>query len=378
MNAGVEGAALKAAAREWALVKGLRADIVELPYASLFEKELLDLNSRTGAYDVIMIDDPWFPRLAQKGNLAPLPQPLDSDFLPSCALVCREPYRNGREYALPYVGNSQLFFYRKDLFEKHGFKEPDTWNTVLAAARKIAGAERVYGYVMRAAQGNPVVADFMPLLWAYGGDLLNEAGEPVINSKEAAEALQMMIDLGKVSPPGYTGFNADEVAAHLLQATAAMSINWPAWISAMDDPQRSKVAGQIEFRTVPSARAQGVGELGVWLLAVPAASRNQALAFEFLSWATDAVQMKKAALRGNPPTRRSLFQDADLRKSFRAYPAQLASLESARPRPRTPLWNEIENALGIALSEANTGSVTPEQALAQAQKEIAAIVARAK
>ena len=42
---------------------------------------------------------------------------------------------------------------------------------------------------------------------------------------------------------------------------------------------------------------------------------------------------------------------------FRAFPAQLASLESARPRPRTPLWNEIENTFGIYLSKANAGAI---------------------
>ena len=49
-----------------------------------------------------------------------------------------------------------------------------------------------------------------------------------------------MVELGKYSPPGYAGFNADEVSAHLLQGTAAMSINWPAWIAAMDDPRNPK------------------------------------------------------------------------------------------------------------------------------------------
>src|SRR5262249_60376960 len=107
VNAGVEGDALKAAAREWSAAHSVQAEIIDLPYANLFEKELLDLASRTGAYDVIMMDDPWFPRLAQGGALAPLlSQTPDPDFLGSCLEVCRT---GGIYYALPYVGNSQLF-----------------------------------------------------------------------------------------------------------------------------------------------------------------------------------------------------------------------------------------------------------------------------
>src|SRR5258708_8232693 len=93
VNAGVEGDALKAAAREFGSAQSLPVEIVDLPYANLFEKELLDLSSHTGAYDVIMIDDPWFPRLAQNAALAPLcAQSPHPDFLNSCLKCCR-PHR---------------------------------------------------------------------------------------------------------------------------------------------------------------------------------------------------------------------------------------------------------------------------------------------
>ena len=375
VNAGVEGTALKTAAREWGELRNVRIEVVELPYANLFEKESLDLTSRTGAYDVVMMDDPWFPKLAADSALTPLPRPPDADFLASTLAVCRNA---GTFYALPYVGNSQLFFYRKDLFEKYKLGPPDRWQNVLKAAQTIGAGEKMYGYVMRAAPGNSAVADFMPLLWAFGGDIFDAQGKPSLTKPEAIDALRFMLELGKVSPPGYAGFNADEVSAHLLQGTAAMSINWPAWIDAMDDPSKSKIAGKIEFAQMPSARLPGVAELGSWLLAVPAASPHRDAAFDFIYWATDAAQMSQAALRGNPPTRRSVFLSPDLLKKFRAFPAQLAALEGARPRPRTTQWNEIENAFGVALSQANAGAISAETAMQQANKEIAAILERSK
>jgi multiple sugar transport system substrate-binding protein len=227
---------------------------------------------------------------------------------------------------------------------------------------------------MRAAPGNAVVADFMPLLWAFGGDVLDASGKPVVDSAAAVDALRMMIELGKFSPPGYAGFNADEVSAHLLQGTAGMSINWPAWIAAMDDPAKSKVEGKIGFMPIPGERAAGVGELGAWLIGVPSASQHKNDAFDFMFWATDAAQMKQAAERGNPPTRRSVFESLELIARHRAFPVQLASLEAARPRPRTRQWNEIENAFGIYLSKANSGTMQPAEAMRAAQKDIAQIV----
>jgi multiple sugar transport system substrate-binding protein len=378
VNAGVEGTALKLAAKEWGSAKGVQVEVVELPYANLFEKEQLDLTSKTGAYDVIMLDDPWFPLMLESGSIAPLPHTVDADFVASCVEVCKDPKHPGAQYAVPYVGNSQLFFYRKDLFAKYNLTAPQTWDEVLAAAKKIGAGEKMFGYVMRAAPGNAAVADYMGLLWAFGGDVLDASGNPVCDSPAAIDALKFMLELGKFSPPGYAGFNADEVSAHLLQSTALMSINWPAWIAAMDDPSKSKVIGKIDFTPMPSERVHGVGELGTWIVAVPAASKHTADAFDFIYWATDPPQMKQAALRGNPPTRRSVFQSPDLVAKFRAFPAQLASLESARARPRTSHWNEIENTFGIYISKANSGAMDPASAMHAAAAEIARIQQRAK
>jgi len=394
VNSGVEGEALKEAARDYEKQKGVRVSIVEFPYNNLFEKELIDLSTRAGAYDLIMLDDPWFPKFATKNyltDLGPLYQKRgltgpDDDFVPASLALCRHPYEKGTLYALPYVGNSQLFFYRKDIFEKHNLKAPATWDDVQQAARVINEREatgapdggRLHGYVMRAAQGNAVVADFMPIFWAFGAEMFDAEGRPTVNSPEGINALKFMIELGRYSPSGYQSYNADEVSAHLLQGTAAMSINWPAWISPFSDPNKSKVIGKMEFTTMPGAAQPGRAEIGNWLIAIPRDARNVDAAFDFLIWATEREQMKQSALRGNPPRRKSVFRDPELLAKFPAYPAQLSSLENSRPRPRTPLWNEIENAFGIYLSKANSGELSPEDAMNQANAKIAEIIERGK
>ncbi|HSE26087.1 MAG TPA: ABC transporter substrate-binding protein [Pyrinomonadaceae bacterium] len=389
VNSGVEGDALKQAALDYEKQTGIHVNIAGFPYANLFEKEQLDFNAHTGAYDVIMLDDPWFPRFASKQfltDLTPLLQKRgqtqpDSDFVTTSLALCRHPYQTGNLFALPYVGNSQLFFYRKDLFDKHGLSEPVKWNDVLSGAREIQEAEagdgnQIYGYVMRAAQGNAAVADFMPIFWAFGGEMFDSNGKATVNSREGIAALKFMLELGKFSPPGYASFNADDVGAHLLQGTAAMSINWPAWIGPFADPARSKVIGKMAFTILPSGDKPGQAEIGNWLLAIPKDSKNVDAAMDFLLWATSAEQMKLSAQRGNPPTRTSVFKDPDLIARYPTYPAQLRSLESSRPRPRTPQWNEIENAFGIFLSKANSGELTAEDAMNQANAEIEKILQR--
>src|SRR5436309_7607600 len=232
LASGVEGDALKQAAHEYETKTGVRVAIAEFPYGDLFAKEMVDLNAQTGAYDVVMLDDPWFARFATPElltELTPLYQQRnqagpDTDFVATSLALCKHPYETGRLYALPYVGNSQLFFYRKDLFDKYNLKEPQTWDDVLAAAKVIDEREqtgapdgsRVHGYVMRAARVNSVVADFLPIFWAFGAEMFDESGKPTVNSAEGIKALKFMLELGKVAPSGYASFNATEVSAHLL------------------------------------------------------------------------------------------------------------------------------------------------------------------
>jgi multiple sugar transport system substrate-binding protein len=389
---GVEGEALRKAASQYRDETGVVVEVVEFPYNDLYAKELLDLNTRSGSYDLVMLDDPWFPRFAEGEMLADLGPMFerrglkgpDPDFIPASINLCRHPYETGALYALPYVGNSQLFFYRKDLFEKYSLTGPGTWQDVLTAARVIhenesqgaPGGNRVHGYVMRAARGNSAVADFMPIFWAFGAEMFDSNGRPSINSVEGVNALRFMLELGRYCPPSYVSFGADEVSNHLLQGTAAMSINWPAWISAFADPNRSRVLGLMEFASMPSAVREGRSEIGNWLIGVPRGSRNADAAFDFLLWATAPERMKQSALSGNPPTRRSVFTDPEMVAKFPSYPAQLRSLEASRPRPRTPLWNEVENVFGIYLSRANAGEMTAEKAMEEAQAEVLKIIER--
>ena len=72
VNSGVEGDALKQAAKDYEAQTGVHINIAEFPYANLFEKELIDLTARAGAYDLIMLDDPWFPKFASQNVLTDL------------------------------------------------------------------------------------------------------------------------------------------------------------------------------------------------------------------------------------------------------------------------------------------------------------------
>ena len=135
----------KAAVVDYQQQKGVKLRVIEYPYQSLFEKLVIALSSDSSSYDLVMIDDPWFPRCAQMEGLQAL-APLfltkgragpDDDFVEASLALGRYPYGTGELYGLPYVGNTQLFFYRKDLYEKLGISAPRTWDEVYETGKLI-------------------------------------------------------------------------------------------------------------------------------------------------------------------------------------------------------------------------------------------------
>ncbi len=387
----VEGQTTAEALREYGELNGIEVEIVEAPYNNLFEKEVLDMSQGTGLYDVILLDDPWFTQFAESGWLSDLTpffeakgeSGLSDDFIPTSAAICRHPYATGTVYAMPFFGNAQMFFYRADLFEKYGVSgAPKTWDEAYAVMQKITEQEKgVYGYVLRGQQGNPVVANFMPVFWSFGGDMFSDDNSKVqIDTPEALAALKFFLKLKDVSPPGAESFNAQQLATHMLQGTGAATINWPAFVPQFEDPKQSRVVGKIGYASIPSGTAKGSSEIGHWIAAVPAGSKNKERAFDFIYWATSAAQQKAFALKlGTPPTRKSIFTDPELtaKPEFKHYPILMEAIANSTPRPRIANWNEVENTFGVYLSMAVAGQISPEEALAKSQEEVEKLMQKA-
>ena len=115
--------------------------------------------------------------------------------------------------------------------------------------------------------------------------------------------------------------------------------------------------------------------IGIWLAAIPEASKNKKAAFDFLKFATSYdMQVKMAETTGNPPTREKVYAIESLQKKYPWYPAQLDALKNGVARTRTTSWKQIEDKLGTALQFALIGDLSAEEALAQVEKDIKAIV----
>ena len=379
-RAGAMGDALTESAKRYEEITGVKVQVVCMPYAELKETAVLDVRNNAGAYDLVMLDDQWMPEFSQGKLLTNLDEyfkdGLDDDFIENCVALCRDPYGKGSLFAVPAIGNVTMFYYRHDLLKKYNLDPPKTWDDVIKIAEIITKDEPdTYGYVVRGQRGNPIVADYLPVFWAYGGEVLDENMKPSVNSEAGIKAMETYLKLKELSPKGCETFDSDQIATALTQGQIAMTIAWPSWVSQVDNPQSSKVVGKIEFLAVPGQTKDSAAMIGNWLLGIPKTSRNKDQAVEFAKWVISPEAQKAMALMGGgAPTRKSLYNDPDLTAKYRHYPAQLSALEHSVARPRTPYWSQIEDVWGLYLSQILVGQIGVREGLDKANKEIEKIL----
>lgn len=368
INAGVEGQAIAELSKDF---PEARIEIVELPYTNLREKLQQTLGTGRSTYDVVMLDDPWFPELAQYlSRLGTVPDALLDDLIPASLHLGRDPHQLGELKALPFVGNCQLLFYRKDLLGKVGLDAPpDNWPDLLAAAREISDTvEGASGYCIRGKSGAPIVTDFLPVLWSMGGSVFVDRGQPravAIDSGETREALRMYKQLADLSPPGAKAYDWTEMTAAFTAGTAAMQLNWPAAVSTIDAEIPRGTDGERLWGVAmpPGGKGfpEGTSMAGNWLLGIPAASEKKEQALGYLLWLFD--RQADAAAKGNPPTRASVYKELEGNPSYFHFGILHLALRQSTPRPRTPRWNAVEDVISQSVSGVITDRLTVEEAV---------------
>lgn len=346
-------------------------EVLKLPYGSLYEKLVIGMREGDSSFDLVMIDDTWATEFMSNGWLHPLNEDrVSQDFIPSLTDISRYPMAEGPLFAVPVVGNVAMFAYRSDLMDA-----PKTWDDVFVQARK-AQSNDTAGVVFRGTQGNPIVTGFLPMLWAYGGDIVDAHGNVTLNSPETVNAIRAFVSLRELAPRGVEVYNSGEVRDSIQQGKAAMAIEvWPSWVPTMDDPALSKVVNKVEIIPAPGQVRGSSPMLGIWQMGVSTNAANKDTAEDFLAFFTSAKQQRQLTLDlGLPPTRSSVYNDADVVSKYRWYPNQLNALRQGTPRPRIQEWQQLESILGDHLQLALLGRITAEQAAERAHVRMASVL----
>lgn len=326
--------------------------------------------------DVIAMDVVWVPEFSRAGRLLDLtqraPPSLLADLFPAPLEACT---RGGRLFGLPWFIDAGVVYYRKDLLEKHGHKPPDTYPELAETARAILRAEGrpdLHGFLWQGKQYEGLVCVSLEILSSFGAEVFRD-GRLRIDSLEARAALRFERDLvtSGASPPLVT--TADEEATRQLFA-AGRAVFLRNWLYAWNIFERegSPVKGKVGLLPIPPGeRGLGGSTLGGWQLGVYRHSRHPEGAWalvEFLLRPESQAHMARTV--GYRPARRSLYRDPRVLRDIPILALLPPILESARPRPVTPLYLAFSQTLQSELSAVVAGVKDVEPAVAGAQREL--------
>jgi multiple sugar transport system substrate-binding protein len=334
------------------------------------------LNARAPEPDVLQLDVIWTPEFAAAGWIAPLGQLADEDdFFP--ALLAANRWQ-GRQYAAPWFVDVGLLYWRTDLFDSPPNSLPELRTAALDAIR--AGRVRD-GLLWQGARYEGLVTTFLEHAAAFGGGVLDDNGEVIVDRPEAIQALTFMRDSIRegLVPTSVLTSQEEHTRFAFQSGQAAFMRNWPyAWTPLMrsEDSRVADRVGVAPFPAAPGGRAAAA--LGGAQLAINRYSDEPDLAAELIAFLTAPEQMlERAAAAGQIPTRRSLFESSALAQSL-AMPLREVrqAVEAAVPRPVTPVYTELSELLQVHVHRALSAQEEPDAALRAAAAEIRGLLAR--
>ena len=335
------------------------------------------LRARSSAYDVFPMDIIWPPEFGANGWTVPLddkwPASDRANYLPGPLAGCTY---NGKLWAAPTRTDAGLIYYRTDIIKT----APTTWEEMTSMAKANSPSKAKVGYVWQGAQYEGLVCDFTEVLYGYGGSVLDPSDpkKVTVNSPEGVAALTLMTSwVGGISPSAVTTYKEEDSRSSWQNGDSVFMRNWPYAYSLGNDPSTSKIAGKFEVHNMLSGGTNTTGHssLGGWQYGINAFSKNTDAGWKFVQHQLAEPAQKTIAIKLSlTATLKSIYKDADVLKANPFFAKLEPVFETAQPRPVTPFYPDVSNAIQVRVHNALTGQATPSAALASLASDLQAIV----
>src|SRR6202162_3069133 len=382
-DVGEGGRWTRAVAEEWAQKTGNKLEYISRPNDASATLQLFQQYwaAKSSDVDVFMVDVIW------QGICGPHAVDLkkyfkDDEIKAFFPRIIQNNTVNGKLVSIPWFTDSGLLYYRTDLLEKYGYKEPPkTWEELTEMATKIQDGERkagkadFQGFVFQGKDSRSVTCNAIEWVYSYGGGTIVEPDKKVtINNPNAIKALDTAKSwVGTISPLGVTTYGEEE-ARNIWQAgNAAFMRNWPYAYSLGQDP-KSPIAGEFDVTVLPKCGDNGKNAacLGGWNLMVSAYSTVQDAAADLVKYLDSSDSQKKRAIELSLlPTLPALYADPEVLAKNAWFKNMVEVFKNAVARPSTVTgadYNQISTAFFQNVNKVLSGGEPAKEAVQQVEK----------
>ncbi|HEV2300961.1 MAG TPA: sugar ABC transporter substrate-binding protein [Stellaceae bacterium] len=298
------------------------------------------------------------------------------DFFPNTLKIATV---HGTLIGIPLYPETQLLYYDKERFAQRGIAVPTTIEEFAAAAGKLHDKKAdVAGYVSRG-EGLQAVYTIAPFLFAEGGRWLDDKGRPLLDSAAFVKALDVYGGtLNRYGPPGIAGMTWSQATIVFAQGRSAMMTDSSNFVSTLEDPKKSKLAGKVGYAMLPKGPAGRHSTLISWALSINAKSRHKEATWYLIQWLVGKEMEGEMAKRKIPVARQSVWNGADFQKLMPkgwldGFVGELPGAAVNQANPLVVPVPEVRDAIGKAIVSAIQGG-DARAAAQQAQKEVLQIL----
>jgi len=365
--ANYKGDALEKTFPDFEKATGIKVQIDKLPNANLADKLTVSFASGSPDYDVSMMDETWIaglaPYLTNVENLIARDNVDLKQYVPNGLAAG---VYNGTRVAMPLDPNVMMLWLRKDLLAAKDIAAPTTFDDVIAAAEKLNDpANGIAGISVSGGQDGQVSALVEFLLWNAGGEIITPDKKFGFDSPAGLKALQTYQRIIKSAPPGVLAYTYAEQIDAFYSGKAAMVFYWASIGPDATNPQKSSVAANVGWASVPNAQR------GVWNLGISKDSKNVDAAWEWIKWISGPDGSAEFTSNGGGHSPRfDVINSAAFQQRYPWAPDFLKALGGARNRPQVPSWNAIDTAIMNMTTSVLSGQKQPEDAIKGAAQQV--------
>jgi trehalose/maltose transport system substrate-binding protein len=340
------------------------AKLIELPTSADEQRtqQIQRLRAKSDECDVLGIDTIWTAEYASQDWVYDVSDVIDDrkdDFIASTVESAKF---EDKYWAIPFNTNAGFLYYRTDEVKQ----KPTTWEQVYQQAK----ADN--GLLYQSAQYEGLTVNFLELLYSAGGKVLSDDGKKsAINSPEAKQVLTFMANGYKdgAVPKANLTYMEQESRTAFEAGKGTFMRNWPyAYALAKESPIKDEFA----ITTLPGyggKKASGV--IGGYNLAISAFSDEPEAALEFADFITQPEPQRIMASKASlPPTLSQTYEDPTVQKALPFALELRKAVEQAQPRPASPVYTQISEAIYKNVYAALSGQTSPNSAVSTMSSQI--------
>jgi multiple sugar transport system substrate-binding protein len=319
----------------------------------------------------------WTTLLIERNMIEPVenyfsgPDGLSREEFEDIVAVFREDNSwNGKMMTLPFNKSAYALFANEDMLRAAGISHPPrTWTELRDDARLLThvapGGGKVYGFATR-----PLIESFSTMLFLNDGRFVDERTRAILfNSREGAEALQLLVDMVRTDHSAYVE------AAYLTDAFGAQRVAM--FISSTAGFPYVDKSAQGKFKWIAAPMPHPEGKTGRVLfqgtnvgIFSQSSSEEKRAAWLFLKMMTNTKNATKwSIVTGYLPIRYSVLKTPEMTNYLEKNPnyrVVVAQLDDGIFEPRAPYWESMRSVITDEVEAALMGRKSVKQALSDA------------